>query len=133
MAPSKTRNYLQDKGYNAAAALTKFRAVKFSAAETVTPVTGITDVIAGVVQHDVTAGEILKGKGASIAVDGDSVMECAGNIAIGVRVCIDASGRAITFTTGNRIIGHCVEANADGAGGFARVHLDLQGDVAGTA
>lgn len=133
MAPSKTRNYLQDKGYTAAGALTKFRAVKFTAAETVNVVTAITDVIAGVVQHDVTAGEILKGKGASIAVDGDSMMECAGNITIGSRVCIDSVGRAITQTTGNRAIGHCVEANADGAGGFARVHLDLQGDVIGTA
>lgn len=133
MPPSKTRNYIQDKGYNAAAALTKFRAVKFSAAETVTPVTAITDVIAGVVQHDVTAGEILKGKGASIAVEGDTIMECSGNIAIGARVCLAADGRAVTFTAGNRIIGHCVEANADGAGGFARVHLNLNGDVAGTA
>ena len=39
MPPSVTRNYIQDKGYNAAAALTKFRAVKFTAAETVGPVT----------------------------------------------------------------------------------------------
>lgn len=132
MAPSKTRNYIQDKGYNAAAALTKFRAVKFSAAETVTPVTAITDVVAGVVQHDVTAGEILKGKGASIAVDGDTMMEAAGAIAIGVRVCIAADGRALTQTTGNRAIGHCVEA-ATGAGDFCRVHLDLNGDIIGTA
>jgi Uncharacterized conserved protein (DUF2190) len=132
MAPSKTRNYIQDKGYNAAAALTKFRAVKFSAAETVTPVTAITDTVAGVVQHDVSAGEILKGKGASIAVEGDSVMEAAGAIAIGVQVCIAADGRALTRTTGNRIIGHCVEA-ATGAGDFCRVHLNLDGDVAGTA
>ena len=38
-----TGNYILDKGYNAAAAITKFRAVKYSAAETVTPVTGIAD------------------------------------------------------------------------------------------
>ena len=132
MPPSVTRNYLQDKGYNAAAALTKFRAVKFSAAETVTPVTGITDVVAGVVQHDVTAGEILKGKGASIAVEGDTIMEAAGAIVTGVRVCVAADGRALTFTTGNRIIGRCIEP-ASGAGEFCRVHLELNGDVAGTA
>jgi hypothetical protein len=132
MPPSVTRNYLQDKGYNAAAALTKFRAVKFSAAETVTPVTAITDTVAGVVQHDVTSGEILKGKGASIAVEGDTIMEAAGAIVIGVQVCIAADGRALTRTSGNRIIGHCVEA-ASGAGEFCRVHLNLDGDVAGTA
>jgi hypothetical protein len=123
MPPSKTRNYIQDKGYNAAAALTKFRAVKFTAAETVGPVTADTDVIAGVVQHDVTAAEILRGKGASIAVEGDTVMECAGNIAIGALVTIGATGLATTGTAGDRIIGHCVEANADGAGGYCRVHL----------
>jgi hypothetical protein len=123
MAPSKTRNYIQDKGYNAAVALTKFRAVKFSAAETVTPITGIADVVAGVVQHDVTAGEILRGKGASVAVEGDTMMECTGNIAINALVCIAADGRAVTGTATNRIIGHCVEANADGAGGYCRVHL----------
>lgn len=123
MAPSKTRNYIQDKGYNAAAALTKFRAVKFTAAETVGPVTADTDVVAGVVQHDVTAAEILKGKGASIAVEGDTVMECAGNIAINALVTIGATGLAVSGTAGDRIIGHCVEANADGAGGFCRVHL----------
>src|SRR4029079_9478286 len=116
MAPSKTGNYIQDKGYNAAAALTKFRAVKFSAAETVTPVTADTDVIAGVVQHDVSAGEITRGKGASIRVEGDSQMECAGNIAIGALVTVNGSGQAVTVTTGDRVIGTCVEANADGAG-----------------
>ena len=123
MPPSKTRNYIQDKGYDAAAALVKFRAVKFTAAETVGPVTADTDVVAGVVQHDVTADEILLGKGASIAVEGDTVMECAGNIAIGALVTIGATGLATSAASGDRIIGHCVEANADGAGGFARVHL----------
>jgi hypothetical protein len=123
MAPSKTRNYIQDKGYDAAEALTKFRAVKFTAAETVGPVTADTDVVAGVVQHDVSAAEILRGKGASIAVEGDTMMECTANIAIGALVVISANGRATTGTAGDRIIGHCVEANADGAGGYCRVHL----------
>ena len=126
MPPSVTRNYIQDKGYNAAAALTKFRAVKFSAAETVTPVTAITDVIAGVVQHDVTAGEITRGKGASIAVEGDTIMEASAAIAIGVPVTITANGRAAGPTTGARVIGHCVEA-ASGAGEFCRVHLTPNG------
>ena len=130
MAPSKTANYIQDKGYNAAAALTKFRAVKFSAAETVTPVTAVTDAIAGVVQHDVTSGEITRGKGASVRVEGDTIMECAGNISIGALVCINGSGQAITATSGDRVIGTCVEANADGSGGYARVHLNTSGALA---
>jgi hypothetical protein len=132
MPPSATRNYLQDKGYNAAAALTKFRAVKFSAAETITPVTGITDMVAGVVQHDVTAGEILKGKGGSIAVEGDTMWEASAAITIGQRVTIAADGRCKALAAGERTMGHCVEA-ATGAGKYARIHLALNGDVAGTA
>lgn len=129
MPPSATRNYIQDKGYDAAAALTKFRAVKFTAAETVGPVTADTDVVAGIVQHDVTAAEILRGKGASIRTEGDTLMECTGNIAINALVVIAADGRAVTGTAGDRVIGHCVEANADGAGGFARVHLAPAGGI----
>lgn len=125
MPPSKTRNYIQDKGYDAGAALTAFTAVKFHATtpETVIPLAADTDVIAGVVQHDVTAPEIAKGKGASIAVEGDTLMVCAGNIAAGALVTINATGQAVSGTAGDRVIGHCVEANADGAGGLARVHL----------
>jgi len=122
MPPSVTRNYIQDKGYNAAGALTKYRAVKFTAAETVNVVTADTDVIAGVVQHDVTAGEILRGKGASIAVEGDTLMEASGAIVIGALVVITANGRAATGTAGDRVIGHCVEGAA-GAGDYCRVHL----------
>lgn len=128
MAPSATRNYLQDKGYNAAAALTKFRAVKFTAAETVGPVTAIGDMVAGVVQHDVTAAEITKGKGASIAVEGDTLMEASAAIAIGARVSIAADGRAKTAALGERVVGHCVEAAA-GAGEYARVHLSLGNEL----
>jgi hypothetical protein len=132
MPASRTRNYLQDKGYTAAAALTKFRAVKFSTDETVTPVTAITDMVAGVVQHDVSAGEITRGKGASIAVEGDSMWEASAAITIGQRVSIAADGRVKAVGAGERIMGHCVEA-ASGAGKYARIHLALNGDVAGTA
>jgi uncharacterized protein DUF2190 len=132
MPPSATRNYLQDKGYNVAAAVTKFRAVKWSAAETVTPVTAITDMVAGVVQHDVTAGEILRGKGASIAVEGDTMWEAAGAITVGQRVSIAADGRCKAFGAGERLMGWCVEA-ASGASKYARIHLQLNGDIAGTA
>jgi hypothetical protein len=132
MPPSTTRNYLQDKGYTAAGALTKFRAVKFTAAETVNVVTAITDMVAGVVQHDISAGEITKGKGASIAVEGDTLWEASAAITIGQRVSIAADGRVKAVAAGERIMGHCVEA-ASGAGKYARIHLALNGDVAGTA
>src|SRR5215471_8610091 len=98
-------NFVLDKGYRAATALTKFRAVKFSAAETVTPVTAITDVVAGVAQFGVTAGELAKGKGSLTRVMGQTELEAAGAIPVGSIVTINASGQGKVAATGERIIG----------------------------
>lgn len=126
MAPSATRNYIQDKGYNAAAAITAFRGVKFSAVETVTPITAVTDLCAGIAQVGATAGEIAKGKGVSIAVEGDSVMEASEAITVGTLVSVSANGRAAVASTGEVCIGVCVEP-AGAAGEYIRVKLDLPG------
>lgn len=123
-----TRNYLQDKGYDAAAAITKFRAVKFSAEETVTPVTAITDLVAGVAQEGVTAAEILKGKGAPIAVEGDTEWECSAAIAVGVRVSIASDGRCKAAVATEMVHGRCIEPTAN-AGERARVHLSLNNHI----
>lgn len=117
-----TGNYIQDKGYKVAAAITKFRAVKFSAAETVTPVTAATDVIAGVAQVGVTAGEITRGKQVSIRRMGATEWECSAAIAIGAMVTMAADGRCKTAATGERVVGMCDEATAN-AGERARVTL----------
>lgn len=129
MPASATSNYLQDKGYNAAAAMTKFRAVKFSAAETVTPTTGVNDLIAGVVQHDVTAGEILKGKGAAVRVEGDTLWEASEAITVGANVSIVADGRCAVAAATEMSHGICVEP-AGAAGEYARVHLAINNRVA---
>ncbi len=130
MPASATRNYIQDKGYNlqAGQTLTKFRAVKFNAAEEVTPITAATDLVAGVVQHDVTAAELLKGKGASIAVEGDTLMEASAAITVGQRVTITANGRAKAAVATEMVHGRCIEP-ASAAGKFARVHLSLNDHV----
>ena len=119
-----------DKGYNAAATITKLRAVKFSAAETVTPVTGITDQPCGIAQYGVVVPtESAKGKGAIVRAHGDSMMEAAGAVTIGALVSIAADGRGKAAATGERIIGVCVEA-ASGAGEYMRVQLRLPGTLA---
>ncbi len=128
MPPSKTRNFIQDKGYNAAEPLVRFRAVKFVSAETVGPVEDEADVIAGVVQHDVTEAELAKGKGASIAVEGDTLMESADETTIGALAGLTDDGLVVDADTGARVIGHIVEA-ASGAGEYSRVHLNLNGAV----
>lgn len=126
---ARTRNFILDKGYDAAAAITKFRAVKFTAEEVVGPVTAIGDMVAGVEQFGVTAAEILKGKGASIARMGSTEMETSEAIAVGDEVAITADGRAQKATTagvGTRIIGICDEPSG-AAGERAKVQLDLPG------
>lgn len=124
-----TSNFVLDKGYDAGAAITKYRAVKFSAAETVVPVAASTDPVAGIAQYDVTSGEIAKGKGASVRVMGASEMEASAAIAVGALVSCDTSGRAKTAAAlGERVIGICVEAAAN-AGDRIRVQLALPGYI----
>jgi hypothetical protein len=125
---ARTRNYIQDKGYDAAAAITKFRAVKWSAEETVTPVTtGATDIVAGIPQEAVSAADILHGKGAPLAVEGDTEWECSAALAVGVRVSCANDGTAIVAVAGSKIHGWVVEPTT-ATGQRARVHLSLNGD-----
>lgn len=123
-----TGNYLMSKGYDAAAAITKFRAVKFSAEEVVTPTTAATEIIAGVAQVGVSAGELARGKGVEVAVEGATEWECSAAIAVGAAVSIAADGRCKTAATGERVHGFCQEATAN-AGERARVHLKINGHL----
>lgn len=108
-------NFVLDKGFKAAAALTKFRAVKGTGNDgEVTPVTGVADVVVGVAQYSVSAGEITKQKLASVRMAGITEMECAGTIQQGGLVCTNNVGQAVAGTATNRIIG---VALADGASG----------------
>jgi hypothetical protein len=119
-----TGNYVLDKGYDAAAAITKFCAVKRTAnAEEVTPVTAATDVPLGVAQFGVSAPEILKGKGASVRLAGITEMVVGTTLTDGTHflVGIDAAGKAKPATTGERVIGILVKGAA--ANGRATVAL----------
>ena len=122
-----TSNDVMTKGYNAGAALTKYRVVKFSAAETVIPVAAITDVGCGVVQNTVSDNDRnVRGVGAQVRVMGASLVEAAAAITIGALVTQNASGQAKAAATGERVIGMCVEA-ASGPGKYARVQLIFPG------
>jgi hypothetical protein len=125
-------NFILDKGYDAAAALTKYRAVKFSAAQTVTPVTAIGDLIAGFTQFSVSAAEILRGKGASVRVAGVTEAEAAGAIAIGAQVQMEADGRvsALVGASGKRIVGRCVGHASAAAGDRISLHVTINGALA---
>jgi hypothetical protein len=112
-------NFLLDKGFNAAAAITKFRAVKWTAnAEEVTPVTAITDDIAGFSQFSVASTEITRGKGASVRMLGVTEAEAAGAIAVGKFCTLEADGRVsqLVGASGKKIVGKCVGTPAVNAG-----------------
>lgn len=127
-----TGNFVLDKGYRVAAGqtVTKFRAVKFSAPEIVTPITAITDRIAGFAQYGVSAAELLKGKGASVRVEGQTEAEASAAVAIGAQVSIGADGRVKTAATGERIVGICVGHPATNAGDRITLRLDADGPLA---
>lgn len=106
-------NFVLDKGFKAAAAVTKFRAVKGTGNnDEVTPVTAVTDIVLGVAQYSVSAGEITKGKRVAVRMAGISEMECAGTIQQGALVVTNASGQALTGTTGDRVIGVALQDGA---------------------
>lgn len=122
-----TGNFVLDKGYAAAVAVVKYRAVKFSAEETITPVTAKTDVVAGVTQYDVASGEITKGKLASIRVEGASEMEASGTCTVGALCGLTANGTVHDAVTGDRVIGTFRQGAA--SGGRASVELGLPGNI----
>lgn len=112
-------NYVLDKGYNAAAALTKFYAVKMTGnPEEVGPVTANTDEVHGFAQFGVTAAEILRGKGSSVRLMGITEAVAVGPIADGQWVTLEADGRvsALVNASGKTIVGKCVGFPSTNAG-----------------
>jgi hypothetical protein len=111
-------NFLLDVGMDAASSLSKYRFVKYSAAEQVTAVTGIGDDPIGVSQFAVTAQDLTRGKGASVRVHGVSEVEASGAIAVGQRVQLEADGRVkvATAASGARLVGRCVGHPSTNAG-----------------
>lgn len=125
-------NFVLDKGFDAAAALSKFYAVKYSANQTVTPVTANTDEIAGFSQFGVTADEITQGKGASVRMIGVTEAVASGAIAVGKRCTLEADGRVsvLVAASGKRIVGVCVGTPATNANDRIAMLVLLGGDVA---
>jgi predicted RecA/RadA family phage recombinase len=121
-----SQNFLLAKGYPAAAAITKKRAVKFvgDGTQSVTPITAANDIPCGVALFSVSATEITKGKKASIMTDGRVVMESGvAAIAEGTVVYLDSVGRATNVATSATRIGICDEP-ASSVGGECSVSLD---------
>jgi hypothetical protein len=116
-------NFILDKGYNAAGAIVKYTAVKFTAAETVGPVAAITDQVAGFAQFGVSAPEILKGKGVTVRTEGVTEAVAASAITVGAMVSIAADGRVKAAAIGERVVGKCVGHAAGSANDRIALHI----------
>ena len=115
-------NSILELGFDAAAALTQYTAVKLSANQTVTPVTAEGDLWIGITQFGVTAGEILEGKGATVWMLGTSLIKVGtGGVTLGTVVVMDANGLAVASNTGARPLG--IALNTGVAGDFVPVLL----------
>lgn len=99
-------NSILELGYDAAAALTKYTAVKLSDDMTVTPVTAEGDLWVGITQFAVSAGEILEGKGATVWLLGASLIKVGtGGVTRGTVGVMDAAGLVVASNTGARPLG----------------------------
>jgi len=122
-------NFVLDKGYKAAAALTKFRACKLTATETVGPVSAIGDVCHGFPQFSVSAAELARGKGASVRILGITEAEATGAIAVGQSVQMESDGRVslAVGASGKRLLGRCVGHASTNAGDRIALFFDPTG------
>lgn len=122
--PSSGGNFVLDKGYDCAAQVLKFRAVKQHATvETVTPITAQGEAGLGVAQFDALTAEIAKGKGCSVRLAGITEWECNAAIARGVDVTVAADGRCEPALTGDFVWGTNVGPATTAAGQRASIAL----------
>lgn len=116
-------NFVLDKGYDAEAAIVKFRAVKKgTTAEGVIQCSVAGEAGRGIAQFDVAAADLTRGKGASVREGGISEWEAGAAIASEALVTTDASGRCVAAATGNSVWGRARMA-ASGAG--VRISVEL--------
>lgn len=117
------------KNFTAGAAITAFRMVKFSAAETVVPAAAATDSIIGVANEVAAAS----GERQDVVLAGIAFVEAGAAVTIGALITSDASGRGVAAAPGagvnNRIVGLALDAAA-AAGDVIRV-LVAPGSVQG--
>lgn len=113
-----TQNIELAKGYDAASAITKMRFVKAVAGipETVEMCDAQGERALGVSMFSVSDSEILRGKGASVILEGIAIVEASEAIVEGALVTTGADGRAENANSGDWIAGTCREAaGADGS------------------
>lgn len=108
-------NFILDKGYDADAAIGKYRAVKWGTEdESVTPCDTQGENGCGISRFAVTEAEIDKGKGASVRRQGIAIWEAGDTIERGDKVTVGADGTCEPAASGDHVWG---TAEQDGVSG----------------
>ncbi len=115
-------NPLMFKAFTAGGAISPYRLVRFSAADTVVQAAAATESIFGV-NSDLT---IVSGERVEVMTDGIAFVEAGAAVTIGALITADASGRGVAAApaagVNNRVIGVALDA-ASAAGDVIRVLL----------
>lgn len=91
-------NFVLDKGYQAAAAITKFQCVKYGAGDQLaTPVTGTNDAVLGVSQEAASAQDATDGRIIDIRLMGITTVVAQVAIARGAKVRAHSTGKVTTL------------------------------------
>lgn len=127
-----TSNFVLGRGFDAEVALTKRRFIKAGTAAAdpqVTVIAAETDVPIGVNEYDVTADDLLAGKGSSVQMVGIVEVEATAAIVVGGLVSVSANGRAQPAVATERVVGVCVGHPSGVAGDVIDVLLSLPGYI----
>lgn len=101
------------KGLVALTALAEGTIVKINASKQAVKGAAATDVLVGVVENDVAAGEVASVRLRS--AQGTTKVKLGGTVAINAAVTSDANGLGVATTTaGNQIVGYAFEAGVAG-------------------
>jgi hypothetical protein len=101
----------------------QFKFAKVTGANAVNIATAGTDVVIGVIQNKPTSGQAVE-----VETQGTTKVVAGAAISAGAAVMPDASGRAVTATSTNKIQGVALEA-AGGAGELVTVLLRAMGTL----
>jgi hypothetical protein len=120
--------YLFNRPFIPSAAITQYRVVKITAADTVTTAAAGTDKPIGVCTEEITTADVTNGRVAAIAQMGTARCIAGAAITAGATVASDASGRVVAAVATNFPVGIALQAAA-AAGDHIDVFLTIGGVV----
>jgi hypothetical protein len=108
-------NYVLDKGFEAAGAISRFHFVKLNTSEQVSQCDAQGEASIGVCQDTITSDDATNGRVAAVRLFGISRVISGDTFsAVMTPVTVGADGRAEPATTGDRVVGYNLQTSVDG-------------------